>query len=61
MALFMDEPPCWPNHRGIILDNDFTHTGAGAAACRGDFIYTQLFATFDENDLRDDPNEFCVR
>lgn len=59
MAMFMNEPACEPNHRGNVLDNDFTHTGVGVAFCGGNAIYTQLFATFDIEDLREDGNEFC--
>ena len=58
-ALFMGEPPCELNHRGNVLDNDFTQTGAGTSFCGSKTIYTQLFATFDQEDLRDDSNEFC--
>jgi Cysteine-rich secretory protein family len=59
MSLFMDEPSCQINHRGNVLDNDFTHTGVGAVFCGDKTIYTQLFATFDAEDLRDDENGFC--
>lgn len=59
MALFMDEAPCQLNHRGNVLDNDFTHVGVGTVFCDVMTIYTQLFATFSADDLRDDPNEFC--
>ena len=59
MSLFMNEPSCQINHRGNVLDNDFTHTGVGTVFCGGKTIYTQLFATFDAEDLREDSNDFC--
>ena len=59
MTLFMDELSCEKNHRGNILDNDFTHMGVGTVFCGKKTIYTQLFATYDEQDLRNDQNEFC--
>lgn len=59
MAMFMNEPPCKPNHRGNVLDNDFTHTGVGTVFCGSKTIYTQMFATFDQEHLRDDENEYC--
>jgi len=59
MAMFLDEPSCARNHRGNVLDNDFTHTGVGTDVCDNKVIYTQLFATFDPEDLRDDANEYC--
>jgi len=61
MSLFMDEPPCEPNHRGNVLDNDFTHVGVGAVFCGSKTIYTQLFATFEVEDLRTDENEYCSK
>lgn len=59
MAMFMNEPPCQMNHRGNVLDNDFTSTGVGTVICGDKTIYTQLFATFDAEDLIEDMNEFC--
>lgn len=59
MELFMNEPSCEKNHRGNVLDNDFTFTGVGTVFCGDYTIYTQLFATFDTEDLREDQNEFC--
>ncbi len=59
MAMFMNEPPCRVNHRGNILDPDFTHIGVGAVICGTKIIYTQLFATFHPDDIREDKNEFC--
>jgi len=59
MAMFMDEPSCELNHRGNVLENPFTNTGSGAVFCGSKTFYTQLFATFDQEDLRDDSNEFC--
>jgi hypothetical protein len=58
-AMFMDEPSCAENHRGNIMDNDFTDIGAGMAVCGDVFIYTEVFATFSASDLRADPNEHC--
>jgi len=57
--MFMDEPACEINHRGNILDNDFVSVGVGVVFCGDEIIYTQYFATFDEHDLRNDPNEYC--
>jgi len=59
MEMFMDEPECQPNHRGNVLDNDFIRVGVGTVFCGGMTIYTQLFATYDFEDLRFDPNEYC--
>lgn len=59
MDMFMNEPSCYENHRGIVLDNDFTDTGVGTVFCGDTIIYTQLFAAFDSDDLRTDPNEYC--
>lgn len=59
MTLFMNEPHCEQNHRSNVLDNDFTNTGVGVYFCGSKTIYTQLFATFDAEDLREDINEFC--
>ena len=60
MGMFMNEPSCTNNHRGNVLDNDFTDTGIGAVFCGDRIIYTQLFATFDSENLRNDQNEFCM-
>lgn len=59
MSMFMDEPACKVNHRGNVLDNDFTFTGVGTVFCGDLTIYTQLFATFNAEDLREDSNKFC--
>lgn len=59
MSMFMNESPCQLNHRGNILDNDFTHIGVGVVFCDSKTIYTQLFATFDMDAIRDDVNEYC--
>ncbi len=60
MVLFMNEPSCEVNHRGNVLDNDFTHTGIGTVFCGDHVFYTQLFAVFEAELLRDDNNEFCL-
>jgi len=60
MAMFMNEPPCEPNHRANVLDKDFTHTGVGAYFCGSKVIYTQLFAAFDAELIGDGINEFCL-
>ena len=58
--LFMDEPECEANHRGNILNRNFTHVGIGATHCDDGNIYvTQDFAAFSFDDIRDDPNEYC--
>jgi uncharacterized protein YkwD len=57
---FMDEPACELNHRGNILDRDFTHIGVGVFFCGSSVYYTQVFATFDSFFLNDGGNEFCT-
>lgn len=59
-GLFMDEPECQANHRGNILNRDFTHVGVGVYHCEdGNLYLTQDFATAEFEDLRDDPHEYC--
>ena len=56
----MEEPECKSNHRGNILNRDFTHVGIGVVHCDdGNLYITQDFATFSFDDLRDDPHEYC--
>lgn len=44
-AEFMDEPKFQPNHRGNILNPNFTHVGVGIARGRDGLLYiTQEFA-----------------
>jgi uncharacterized protein YkwD len=57
--MFMDEPECEENHRGNILDNDFTYAGVGAYFCGDVTFYTELFAAFDADDLQNGVNEYC--
>ena len=57
--MFMNEPSCQANHRGNVLDNDFTDIGVGTVFCGNDTIYTELFATFNQEDLRNDANDYC--
>jgi len=57
---FMDEPECEANHRGNILNRNFTHVGIGVTHCDdGNLYVTQDFATFNSADLRNDPHEYC--
>jgi hypothetical protein len=58
--LFMNEPECEANHRGNILNRNFTHLGIGVAHCDDGSLYvTQDFASFSYDDIRDDPHEYC--
>jgi uncharacterized protein YkwD len=57
---FMNEPECEANHRGNILNRNFTHIGIGVTHCDdGNLYVTQDFATFSPDDIRDDPHEYC--
>jgi uncharacterized protein YkwD len=56
----MDEPECEFNHRGNILNRNFTHVGIGVDHCDdGNMYVTQDFAAFGSNDIREDPHEYC--
>ena len=59
MSMFMDEPSCETNHRGNVLDNDYTDVGVGVVFCGDNILYTEIFAAFSEQDLRQDRNEYC--
>ncbi|MBN1626931.1 MAG: hypothetical protein JW944_10440 [Deltaproteobacteria bacterium] len=57
---FMKEEECEYNHRRNILNRDFTHVGIGIVHCDdGNQYITQDFATFNFDDIRNDPNEYC--
>ncbi len=46
-AAFMDEPRFQTNHRGAILNSQFTHVGIGIVrAPNGELYITQEFARF---------------
>jgi len=58
---FMDEPECEFNHRSNILGRNFTYVGIGIYECPqdGKLYLTQDFASFEFQDLRNDPHEYC--
>jgi len=46
-AAFMNEPKFQPNHRGNILNPDYTHVGVGVArGAKGMLYITQEFAEY---------------